>query len=443
MGSPLTGFCLDVKQTAESAFSKGAFHLFGSMALIHIIGFPVQIFLARYLGPEALGHIAVISTVINFVGIFSALGVGSSVVKFVSEPCEMAIKQKILFHALVFASVTSTLAMMAVMGMCVFTGTIRDSVANGYLKFVAIGIPFAALSSLMITYLQGLKQITRTAKIQFHLSWTSSIVTVAAAYFWRLGGYIITSVIFGIITSLVVLRAGANHIKAVALESAVAKRLLGFGAWGVLANSTSQIVITADIIVLSTLLNDPAIVGNYKVAVAIIKLLQIAPLAVFDTAFPYMSERSVDRGALREVYKNMFTKMALLVAGICAISYLFGGFAIRWVFGDRYMEAIAPFNILLLGFFLWAVGGVGGRTLLAMGKPNLNFYTVLFEGILNVALNIVLIRKMGVLGAAWATAITYFSRYVITILLIRFTLFRTSYTADLISGNGGDRRRDA
>jgi Na+-driven multidrug efflux pump len=78
-----------------------------------------------------------------------------------------------------------------------------------------------------------------------------------------------------------------------------------------------------------------------------------------------------------------------------------------------------------------------------MGKPNLNFYTVLFEGILNVALNIVLIRKMGVLGAAWATAITYFSRYVITILLIRFTLFRTSYTADLISGNGGDRRRDA
>jgi O-antigen/teichoic acid export membrane protein len=411
----------------ESAFSKGAFHLFGSMALIQIIGFPVQIFLARRLGPETLGHIAVINTVIGFVGIFSAFGVGTSVLKFVSEPCDMVMKQKILFHALVIASVSSMLAMMAVAGMCVFTGAIRDSVANNYLKFAVLGIPFAALFSVMIAYFQGLKQIIRKAKIELNMSWISSLFIITAAYFWHLKGYIAMTVIFGIIASLVVLRIGANYIKAVALESAVVKRLLGFGAWGVLANSASQIVTTADIIVLSTLLNNPATVGNYKVAIAMAKLLQLAPLAVFDAAFPYMSERSVDRGALQKVYRKMFPRMAILAAGVCAMGYLFGGLGIRLVFGEMYRDAVAPFNILLIGLFFWAVSGVGGRTFLAMGKPNLNFYIVLLEGTLNVVLNIVLIKKMGITGAAWATAITYFIRYLLTAFCIRITLFRNAH----------------
>jgi len=52
----------------------------------------------------------------------------------------------------------------------------------------------------------------------------------------------------------------------------------------------------------------------------------------------------------------------------------------------------------------------------------LNFYTVLIEGIINIALNIVFIIQMGIIGAAVATSITYFIRFVINYLLCQHDL---------------------
>ena len=44
-----------------------------------------------------------------------------------------------------------------------------------------------------------------------------------------------------------------------------------------------------------------------------------------------------------------------------------------------------------------------GNMLAAMGKLKCNFYTTLFGGILNIVLDILLIKKYGSIGAAIAT----------------------------------------
>ncbi len=39
----------------------------------------------------------------------------------------------------------------------------------------------------------------------------------------------------------------------------------------------------------------------------------------------------------------------------------------------------------------------------SIGKPNVNFYTLLGIAILNIALNFILIKQLGIIGAAYGT----------------------------------------
>ena len=92
------------------------------------------------------------------------------------------------------------------------------------------------------------------------------------------------------------------------------------------------------------------------------------------------------------------------------------------LFGNNYIQSIPIFNVLLIGLFFWSIGSVNAMTLLCRGRPDLNFYTVLIEGIINIALNIIFIMHMGVIGAAVATAITYFIRFIINSYLCQYNL---------------------
>jgi O-antigen/teichoic acid export membrane protein len=421
----LVTFYRSLAGNVASVLAKGGVHLLASMVLAQVVGILVRVFLARYLGPDALGHIAVIQAVLTLAVLGAGFGIMTSVLKFASEPVAVERKEEIFRLGLMLTLGFSILAALAMLAMTSFTGVIHDRVANGYLRVLSIGLPFAALLSLTLTYFQALKQIVRWAKVSFHIKWVSAIFVVAASYWWGLDGYVAGTLLLGVACAVAVMWKGAPPLRFFRWNPVLAKRLLTFGVWSVLANAASQIVTTADVMILSTLLGQPEVVGIYAVAVLGVSALHIVPTALFDMSFPYMSEKSVDRTAMQRMFRTMVTKTAMLVAAMCAVAYLGGGFGIPLVFGDCYEASVAPFHVRLIGFFFWAVGGVGGRTLLAMGKPNLNLYIVLADGIVNIALNVVLIREMGVLGAAWAASVTFFVRFLLTMIFIRCTLFGT------------------
>jgi len=74
------------------------------------------------------------------------------------------------------------------------------------------------------------------------------------------------------------------------------------------------------------------------------------------------------------------------------------------LFGSAYRDAVGTLQILSIGFIINALLGPNGNTLLVTGNTRFLLVSVLIAGILNVVLNVTLIPKMGIEGAAIATA---------------------------------------
>jgi lipopolysaccharide exporter len=60
-----------------------------------------------------------------------------------------------------------------------------------------------------------------------------------------------------------------------------------------------------------------------------------------------------------------------------------------------------------------------GTVLDSMGKPKLTFYIVLITGTSNAILNYLLIKRYGVMGAAWATLASNVLGFVIAQILLK------------------------
>ena len=406
----------------KGIFSTGMFHLFSSSAIGQGLSFLVAIIIARLLLPSDVGHIGVISTIIGFTAIVAGFGMNTAVLKYVSEPITQREKENILFHSL-----TATLIISLLVTIIVFIGTyipgiLADEVALYYIRFFIWTLPFIAIFNIIVCYYHGEKKIKEKAAIELAQKILVVVAAVVGVYFWALKGYVFANILIIILAGFSSVFLLKKHIKWFKFDGILIKKMFRFGGLSFLANEFALVVSTADILLISYLLKDASLVGFYYIAVAFMKGLRLIPVTIMQTAFPYISEKSLDAHETKKIYLNLLKKMTLLMLFVCTVFYLFGGKIIVTFFGNNYIQSVPIFNVLLIGLFFYSVGSVNGITLLARGRPDLNFYTVLIEATINIVLNIVFIIHMGIIGAAVATAITYFIRFMINSLLCHYNL---------------------
>lgn len=406
----------------KTVFSSGMFHLFSSTAIAQGLGLATTIIVTRLLLPSDVGHIGVITAVMGFAGIVAGFGLNTAVLKYVSEPITQIEKEKILFHAL-----TGTLIMSLLITTIAFIGTyipgiLADEVALYYLRFFVWTLPFSAIFSVITCYFHGEKKIKKKAIIELAQRIFLFVAAVIGVYFWALSGYIFANIFIITLAGGLSVFLLQKHIKRFKLDLHLIKKMFRFGGFSFLANEFALVVSTADILCISFLLKDASLVGFYYIAVALTRGFGLIPSAIMQTALPYISEKSIDAQSTQNLYFKLLKKMTLLMIFVCIVLYLVGGKILVLLFGNSYIQSVPVFNVLLIGLFFWSVGSVSGITLLGRGRPDLNFYTVLIEGIINIALNIVFIIQMGIIGAAVATSITYFIRFVINYSLCQYDL---------------------
>ena len=405
----------------KTAFSAGMFHLFSSSVIIQGLAFIQIIIVARLLNPSDIGHIGVMFAVIGFVSVIAGLGLNTAVLKYVSEPITRTEKEKILFHSLVWTAAVSILISSIVFIGTFIRGILADEIALYYLRFLVWTIPVTAIFSIVICYFHAEKQIRTMAYIELSQKVMVFIAVIIAVYFFALTGYVFANILVSFIIGLFSVFLLRKRIKKFEFDKHLTKMMFKFGGFSFLANSFALVVTTADILCVSYLLKDPSLVGFYVIAVSLVRGVQLIPRSIMRTAFPYISEISGDTQATKNLYFSLLKKMALLMGFVCLVVYILGGKIVLLAFGTEYLHSVPIFNVLVIGLFFWSVG-ISGDFLLARGKPNLNFYTVVIEGIINIILNIIFIQQMGIIGAAWATSITYFIRFVINYLLCQYDL---------------------
>lgn len=259
---------------------------------------------------------------------------------------------------------------------------------------------------------------------------------------WLIAAYTIPSFINVLYSGFFVRRVFALRLRFL-WDKAVARAFVGMAVPFALAGIISRLYSYSDSIIMSKLLSKQEL-GWWSVPYKITFAFQFIPAALSASVYPAISALSVSEpkriGELFEKsWRYLFTIIFPLVFGILAIAEPF----MITVYGPSYAPSVAPLRILLFSLLFGYLGFITAALLNATNRQKTQ--TALMGAVLvvNLVLNLFLIPRFGINGAAAAAAVSnfllcaggfYFSRRTVAISARRLVGFanRTFWPAAIM-----------
>ncbi|MEJ2880817.1 flippase [Pedobacter sp. GR22-6] len=184
------------------------------------------------------------------------------------------------------------------------------------------------------------------------------------------------------------------------------EKIFHYGKYAFATSLSSILSGTIDQWMLSGIIS-PAASGSFNIAVRVTNLIDIPTNAVATIVFPQSAKRIETEGkqAIKYLYeKSVGTILAMVIPAIIFI-YIFDGYIIRLLAGDKYADAVPILNITLLYCIFGPFGRQFGVIIDSIGKTRVTFIIVVVNTCVILILNYFLIKKYGTIGAAYATLI--------------------------------------
>lgn len=184
----------------------------------------------------------------------------------------------------------------------------------------------------------------------------------------------------------------------------LAKRMAGFGWRNQVGGVLGLVNLRLDFLVLGAIAG-PAAVGIYAVASKLAELLRLPALALTWVAYPKIARL----GPQAVVARVRRLGPQLLATGLGG-AVLLAAVAVPtlpWVYGREFSSARWPALIIVAGLVVEPWAGLATGYLLGTGRPGLNSWLQGVGVIATLVLDVVLIPRFGVVGAAVASAVAY------------------------------------
>jgi O-antigen/teichoic acid export membrane protein len=194
-----------------------------------------------------------------------------------------------------------------------------------------------------------------------------------------------------------------------------------FTKWIALAALASTIFLRLDVLMLSYY-RAPAEVGLYAAGLALVSKLDVVKNAILTTAFPDACRRS----GVGELRGYVFRSLRLTALGSLAFLPLFviGGWLIQWLYGVEYSGAMSVLYPLLLAFLIGLNVEPAAYVLYPLNQPRWIAASDLLQLVFNVIVNLALIPRFGMMGAATGVLLTRLLASCITFVLVRQFLWQ-------------------
>lgn len=144
-------------------------------------------------------------------------------------------------------------------------------------------------------------------------------------------------------------------------------------------------------------------VGIYNAATTVLFALGLAPQAFRVAIFPMMSRlHAAASPALAVVYEKSFKYLLVVSLPIAAALMLSATMVVRLLFRSGFEESVGVLRVVIWTFVLLMINVPSARMMIVSDSQRM---VALFQGLsmcLNLGLNLILIPRMGVTGAAWA-----------------------------------------
>ena len=131
------------------------------------------------------------------------------------------------------------------------------------------------------------------------------------------------------------------------------------------------------------------------------------PMALASSVFPtIIASKKISNAVYYERLQKFFTIMVWIAIGMAVTVTMFNNMIIRLLYGVAYAESATVLSIHIWAGVFVALGVASGSWFIVEHLQKLAFYRTLFGGLVNICLNLFLIPKYGIEGAAVATVIS-------------------------------------
>ena len=185
-------------------------------------------------------------------------------------------------------------------------------------------------------------------------------------------------------------------------------------------------------------------VGIYAVAANLSEVWYFIPALIISSLFPaIINAKKLGEGGYYRRLTHLYSLMFYLSFIVAIPVSIFSKFIIYLIYGSQFIQASTVLRVYVWAGVAVFVNMALGNYFLAEKETNVIFYSTLGGMISNILLNIVLIPRIGILGAALATLISYsfvpivgilFSknrnsqaRLILKAVLLPFTLWQKKY----------------
>jgi O-antigen/teichoic acid export membrane protein len=386
-------------------FANTGWMFFGQMFSL-LISFFIGAWIARYLGPQNFG---VLSFSMSFVGLFSfiaSLGLDGilsrELVKFPEKENELmgtAMGLKLIGGSAAF--------LLSVSAAFIFEH-------DPFIRLLIILFSFTFILqaiSVITTFFQANVWAKKIIKVQLIAMAVSSILKILAiifglGVFWIMLIYILDGV-WGGWGLILTYRKNGLKIREWRFNWNLALGILA-DAWPLmLSGAAASIYMKIDQVMIGKMLGETK-VGLYAAAVKISEIWYFIPVIICTSLFPaIINAKKSDKTSYKKRLHDLYWLMFFLATALAVPISILANPIVALIFGQRYLPAAGALQI-----HIWAGIGVFwglalSQYLISENRTVVNLVLTLSSAVLNIILNLFLIRSWGINGAAMATLISY------------------------------------
>ncbi|MGH3410024.1 MAG: sugar transferase, partial [Streptosporangiaceae bacterium] len=391
-----------------------------------------SLLVARVGGPTVLGYYALLRVLPWLFGVVLSCGLPTASAYFLAG--EHGKDRR----------VRPTLALMAVVGAGI-SAAVWLACAVPFHRVFFRQMPLALVVAMTIYVVTSLWNVTAKACCQGTGDIAGANLLIVAEEFWFLPVYVAMRLATGqggstLVVAAMIVSGGLYTITAgLRLWSRgfasgwgrpslrLAGRVTAFGARGQLGNMLWLTNLRFDFVLLGALAG-PAVLGVYAVASKFAELMRLVPTAVNYVLYPrYARVGRVKATAEARRMLPLITGLTLVMAPFLAVATFV---ALPILYGRAYHGAIAPAEVIIIGLSIEGAAAVASAYLLGIGRPGLNSVGMGVGATLTVTLDVILIPRLGAMGGAITSAVTYLSTTVVLVLLSRRQFRAAALTDD-------------
>lgn len=378
----------------------------GTRILWTILGILSGVILARKLGPHDRGILALVLLTPNTVVTLVKFGITQANVFFINR--EGVSSVKVASNSAVLALTLGTGAALLIWAMQdTLLSTVLGSVPAWALALCLMRVPMRLLDDFLYGVLQAVGgfRIYNVRLVASEVLRFFSIVVCLVVFDLGLFAAVLIHTLVNLVNIVWLVVSARRDIPfGLSLDTKLLRKQFDFGVRSWVQTLTAHMLLRVDIYVIAYFLT-PSDTAFYALASHFTEMVLEIPQAVGLVLYPRLA--TLPKAEVHRLTAQTCRRTLLLTAIFAMAVTLLGPSIIVLWYGPEYAPAGNPLPLLSIGALAWAMYVIVTRDFTSHGRQAVNIAAGLPALILNVVLNLVLIPKLGIVGAGLSTAISY------------------------------------